>query len=68
MPPKAKVVPPSGLSEPSEPSEVKPEDKPKKQLQGEQEENPQVIAQKPGKQYKDEKRKPDGEHQMKGRL
>jgi len=53
MSPKAQVVPPSGLSEPSEPSQVKPEDKPKRQLAGEQEENPQVIAQKPGKQYRE---------------
>ncbi|KAH8100116.1 hypothetical protein BXZ70DRAFT_1008624 [Cristinia sonorae] len=53
--PKAQIVPPSGFAEPSEPSQITPENKSKKQLTEEQEENPQVIAQKPGKQYHDRK-------------
>ncbi|EKM58402.1 uncharacterized protein PHACADRAFT_252691 [Phanerochaete carnosa HHB-10118-sp] len=55
MAPKPQVVPPSGSSEPSEPSEIRPEDKPKKQLKGEQEENPQVVAHRPGGQAADKK-------------
>lgn len=52
---KPEVVPPSGASEPSEPSPMRPEDKPKKQLTGEQEENPQVVAHRPGGQEADAK-------------
>lgn len=55
MTPKPQVVPPSASSEPSEPSEIRPEDKPKKQLTGEQEENPQVVAHRPGGQVADKK-------------
>ena len=57
MAPKAQLVPPSGASEPSEPSEIRPEEKPKKQLTGEQEENPQAIAHRPGGQAADHKHK-----------
>lgn len=60
MAPKPQVVPPSGSSEPSEPSEIRPEDKPKKQLTGEQEENPQAIAHRPGGQAADKKNKSGG--------
>ncbi|KIP08234.1 hypothetical protein PHLGIDRAFT_18988 [Phlebiopsis gigantea 11061_1 CR5-6] len=52
---KPQIVPPGGSSEPSEPSEVRPEDKSKTQLVGEQEENPQLIAHRPGKQEADRK-------------
>ena len=41
------LVPPSGASEPSEPSSLKPENKPREQLTGRQEENPQVVAHRP---------------------
>ncbi|KAI0671898.1 hypothetical protein C8Q78DRAFT_991411 [Trametes maxima] len=41
---KAERVPPSSFTEPSEPSQVRPEDRPKETLRGEQEENPQVVA------------------------
>jgi hypothetical protein len=44
MPPKVENPPPSAFSEPSEPSELKPEDKPKSLLTGPQEENPQVVV------------------------
>lgn len=54
-----KSSPPSGSSEPSEPSEVKPSNKPKQQLTGEQEENPQLLAHKPGKQSGDAKAEGD---------
>ena len=60
MAPKPQVVPPSGSSEPSEPSEVRPEDKPKEQLTGEQEENPQVVAHRPGGQAAEKKSKSAG--------
>lgn len=40
-------------SEPSEPSEMRPEDKAKDQLRGEQEENPQLVAHRPGRQAGD---------------
>ncbi|TCD64280.1 hypothetical protein EIP91_004288 [Steccherinum ochraceum] len=53
MAPKAQVIPPGAASEPSEPSQIKPEDKSKKQITSQDEENPQVVVQKPGKQYKD---------------
>ncbi|GJF00064.1 hypothetical protein PsYK624_163420 [Phanerochaete sordida] len=55
MAPKAQLVPPAGASEPSEPSEIRPEDKPKKQLTGKQEENPQVVAHRAGGQEADRK-------------
>jgi hypothetical protein len=44
MPPKTSSPPPSAFSEPSEPSPLKPEDKPKELLKGPQEENPQVVV------------------------
>ena len=47
---KAQIVAPSAASEPSEPSALRPEDKPQSQIQGEQEENPQLIAHRPGRQ------------------
>ena len=53
---KPQVVAPSSSSEPSEPSFIKPENKSKEQLTGTQEENPQVIMHKPGKQAADAKR------------
>ncbi|CCM03081.1 uncharacterized protein FIBRA_05201 [Fibroporia radiculosa] len=49
----AEVVPPSKASEPSEPSDIRPEEKPKEQLTGEQEENPQVTAHRKGEQAAD---------------
>ncbi|KAI0636088.1 hypothetical protein C8Q77DRAFT_1155799 [Trametes polyzona] len=53
---KAAVVPPSSFSEPSEPSELRPEDKPKNTLRGPQEENPQLIAHEKGSQSGDKGR------------
>jgi hypothetical protein len=44
MPPKTSKPPVSAFSEPSEPSALKPEDKPKAQLTGPQEENPQAVV------------------------
>ena len=61
MAPRAQVVPPSGFSEPSEPSQLEPEDEPKQQLRGPQGENPQIIAQNPGKQYEDERKERHGD-------
>ncbi|KAJ8496590.1 hypothetical protein ONZ51_g1020 [Trametes cubensis] len=52
---KAQLVPPSSFSEPSEPSQLRPEDKPKDTLRGEQEENPQLVAHKKGRQSGDNK-------------
>ena len=52
---KPEVVKPSAASEPSEPSQIRPEDKSKNQLRGEQEENPQVVAHRPGIQEADMK-------------
>ncbi|KAI0687690.1 hypothetical protein BC835DRAFT_1309143 [Cytidiella melzeri] len=52
---KPEVVSPSSSEEPSEPSEIKPENKPKDQLTGTQQENPQVVMHKPGKQATDAK-------------
>ncbi|KAI0349741.1 hypothetical protein OH77DRAFT_1525452 [Trametes cingulata] len=52
---KAEIVPPSSFSEPSEPSQLRPEDKPQDTLRGEQEENPQLIAHSKGKQSGDRK-------------
>ncbi len=54
MPPKADQPPTSAFSEPSEPSENKPEENPASQLTSNQEENPQLIAQKPGHQKAEE--------------
>ncbi|KAI0325436.1 hypothetical protein GY45DRAFT_1260812 [Cubamyces sp. BRFM 1775] len=50
---KAQLVPPSSFSEPSEPSQLRPEDKPERTLRGEQEENPQLVAHAKGKQSED---------------
>lgn len=41
---KAELVPPSSFSEPSEPSQIRPEDAPKDTLRGPQEENPQLVV------------------------
>ncbi|KAI0346287.1 hypothetical protein BDW22DRAFT_739437 [Trametopsis cervina] len=57
------VVPPAASSEPSEPSAVIPEDKSREQLTGEQGENPQVMAHRPGKQAGDSK---EGKGEVKG--
>ncbi|KAJ3490827.1 hypothetical protein NLI96_g1148 [Meripilus lineatus] len=56
MPPKLNKLPPSGFSEPSEPSDLSPEQNPRSQLTSNQEENPQIIAQNPGYQRKDYER------------
>lgn len=57
MPPKAAAKedqpPASAFSEPSEPSENAPGRNPASQLTSDQEENPQLIAQKPGRQRAD---------------
>ncbi|KAG8977993.1 hypothetical protein FRB90_008612, partial [Tulasnella sp. 427] len=45
--------PPSAFAEPSEPSDRAPEENGKEQLTNPQEENPQLIAHKPGKQAVD---------------
>lgn len=68
MAPKSKpeIVRPSATSEPSEPSEIRPEEKSKKQLIGEQEENPQVIAHRVGGQAADGKAKRGGSGGEKG--
>lgn len=50
---KAEQIPAGRFQEPSEPSDVKPEDKPKQLVASEQEENPQVIAHKKGEQAVD---------------
>jgi hypothetical protein len=55
MPPKISSPPPSAFSEPSEPSDLKPEDKPKDQITKPQEENPQVIVTKNKEQAKEKK-------------
>ncbi|TBU24012.1 hypothetical protein BD309DRAFT_568837 [Dichomitus squalens] len=52
---KAELVPASSFSEPSEPSQLRPDDKPKEALAGEQEENPQLVAHKEGRQSGDAK-------------
>ncbi|KAH9902616.1 hypothetical protein C8Q73DRAFT_831560 [Cubamyces lactineus] len=52
---KAEIVPPSSFSEPSEPSQLCPEDKPKDTLRGEQEENPQLVAHNKGRQSGDKR-------------
>ena len=43
MPPKAQSPPTSAFSEPSEPSDIVPENNPREQLTRPQEENPQVV-------------------------
>ena len=43
-------LPLSAFAEPSEPSELAPEDNPKEQLTHNQEENPQVVLRKPSMQ------------------
>ncbi len=48
-------LPESAFAEPSEPSDRAPENNPKPQLVNSQEENPQIIAHKPGKQSSDKK-------------
>lgn len=50
-------LPDSAFAEPSEPGDHAPEQNPKSQLKGPQEENPQVIASKAGMQAADEKKK-----------
>ncbi|KAL7279327.1 hypothetical protein ACG7TL_007168 [Trametes sanguinea] len=50
---KAEIVPPSSFSEPSEPSQLRPEDKPAAALRGPQEENPQLVAHGKGRQAAD---------------
>ena len=51
--PKAQRLPDSSFSEPSEPSQLRPEDKPARALRGEQEENPQLVAHSRGLQAVD---------------
>ncbi|KAI0787969.1 hypothetical protein C8Q74DRAFT_1366762 [Fomes fomentarius] len=51
--PEAEEVPPSSFSEPSEPSDLCPGDKPASTLRGPQEENPQLIAHSKGRQSGD---------------
>lgn len=53
-PGKPERIPAHASTEPSEPSEIIPEEKPREQLQGEQEENPQVVMHKPGRQAADD--------------
>ncbi|KZT07764.1 uncharacterized protein LAESUDRAFT_724760 [Laetiporus sulphureus 93-53] len=53
MPPKAPQLETSRFAEPSEPSDNRPEDNPKEQLMGNQEENPQVVAHNRGEQAAD---------------
>jgi hypothetical protein len=43
-------LPLSAFAEPSEPSELAPEDNPKEQLCHNQEENPQIVVRMPSKQ------------------
>ncbi|CDO75162.1 hypothetical protein BN946_scf184866.g3 [Trametes cinnabarina] len=50
---KAEIVPPSAFAEPSEPSQLRPEDKPADTIRGEQEENPQLVAHNKGQQAAD---------------
>ncbi|KAI9000666.1 hypothetical protein BD414DRAFT_404706 [Trametes punicea] len=50
---KAQLVPPSSSSEPSEPSQLCPEDRPAQALRGAQEENPQLVAHEKGRQAAD---------------
>ena len=53
--PKAQRLPDSSFSEPSEPSQLRPKDKPARALRGEQEENPQLVAHNRGRQSGDAK-------------
>ena len=53
--PKAERLPDSSFAEPSEPSQLRPEDKPAPTLRGEQEENPQLVAHNRGRQSGDAK-------------
>jgi len=66
-PRKPEIVPASSASEPSEPSEVKPEDKPREQLTHEQEENPQLVAHQQGRQAVDGKAENGPKRRMGGR-
>lgn len=52
---KAELVPASSFSEPSEPSQIRPEDAPADTLRGPQEENPQLVAHSKGRQSADRK-------------
>ncbi|KAG8960602.1 hypothetical protein FRC03_006351 [Tulasnella sp. 419] len=56
--------PSSAFAEPSEPSGHAPEQNPKEQITNAQEENPQVIAHKPGKQAHDKKAHKSKSHPM----
>ena len=60
-PGKPERIPAHAGAEPSEPSELRPEDEPREQLRGEREENPQVVMHRPGKQAAD-----DGRWQSRG--
>ncbi|RDX43835.1 hypothetical protein OH76DRAFT_1409792 [Lentinus brumalis] len=53
--PKAERLPDSSFSEPSEPSQLRPDEKPAATLRGEQEENPQLVAHSRGRQAGDAK-------------
>ncbi len=53
--PKAERLPDSSFSEPSEPSQIRPDEKPAATLRGEQEENPQLVAHSKGRQAGDAK-------------
>ena len=55
-PGKPERIPAHAGAEPSEPSELRPEDEPSEQLRGEREENPQVVMHKPGRQAADDAR------------
>ncbi|CAL1716623.1 unnamed protein product [Somion occarium] len=63
---KPELLPPSSFSEPSDPSEIIPEDKGEKKWTGEQGENPQLIAHTPGKQGADRNRAGKGKGKDKG--
>ena len=54
MPLKVSQPPASAFSEPSEPSNLSPSQKPSCLITSNQEENPQLIAHNPGHQYADE--------------
>ena len=55
-PGKPERIPAHAGAEPSEPSELRPEDEPREQLRGEREENPQVVMHRPGRQAADDGR------------
>ena len=71
-PGKPERIPAHAGAEPSEPSELRPEDEPREQLRGEREENPQVVMHKPGRQAADDGRwqsrkgAPRGEERLEG--